>query len=147
MHDLHPLVSLHHSDTDEIISIVSQRNLLGGPQNAKFWDLPCFPHIICIVGDHLEIDMADHFVRDLASLMSYSTNAQQLWREIMGSSFKGLSKTRWYSKFVTGEDIAKNIARLPEFLRRCGEEGYGMKPIVCMTVDYYQYGLLYFALH
>jgi hypothetical protein len=98
---------------------------MGGSDNARFWDLPCFPHILNIAGEHLELPAASQFVRTFASLMSFSCNVRHIWRDVTGVSFEMYSATRWYSLHQTGRHIAENFTRIPEFLDRCAAAQYG----------------------
>jgi hypothetical protein len=112
---------------------------MGGPQHARFWDLGCMPHIINIAGEHLNLPAATKFVRNLASLMSYSCNARHVWADTTGATFKMYSATRWYSLQQTGAHITENFAHLQAFLRQCDTAGYGMSAfcIDCRSVFFF----------
>jgi hypothetical protein len=89
----------------------------------ELFDMPCFPHIVNLVGERLELPNASRLLRLLCSLFSFSDAAKGVWRELAGSSFPSHSETRWYSLFDVGEYVVRNFPIIKDFLRQCQ---YGM---------------------
>lgn len=84
--------------------------------HSELMDLPCFPHIINIIGENLAIPLASSLLRHLLSVFSFSHACSQEWRNLTDSSFPSHSKTRWYSLFDVGGYVARNYHNVIEFL-------------------------------
>lgn len=87
-----------------------------GNEQATIFDMPCFPHIINIIGEKLDLPLANAFLRHLTSIFSFSHACQEEWREIAGSSFPSHSQTRWYSLLQVGVYVAFNYPHVVRFL-------------------------------
>lgn len=85
--------------------------------------MPCFAHIINIIGERLDLPLANAFLRHLTSIFSYSHASHQEWRTIAGVSFPSHSQTRWYSLLQVGVFVAANFHYVIRFLE---ESQYGM---------------------
>jgi hypothetical protein len=98
--------------------------------DGEMFDMPCFAHIVNIIGETLVLPNASRLLRLITSLFSFSHGARAEWRELAGSYFPSHSETRWYSLFKVGAYVARNFPTIEIFLRQCP---YGMHK--CKVVD------------
>jgi hypothetical protein len=113
-----------------LLSAALQRDALGG----KFLDLPCLPHIMALIAGKYELPHATSFVQTLSGLMSFSDNAQNLWKQHAGSSYRSYSRTRWLSLFDTAAYLLQNFDKIIPFLDECIERQYGMSLMIAETI-------------
>lgn len=103
---------------------------------SNIFDMPCFPHIVNLIGEKLDIPLASQFIRHLASIFSFSHASRMEWRELSGSAFPSHSQTRWYSLFQVAAYVAKNFHTVIRFLET---SQYGMTVLTfgisCTTLD------------
>lgn len=51
-------------------------------------DMPCYPHLINIISEHIDVAYALELISKVAALMSLSHGARHAWKEMFGSAFQ-----------------------------------------------------------
>lgn len=83
----------------------------------KSVDMPCISHSINHCGDNLAGYYSKPVIQDLNSLMSESNRARSYWRTAVGTSFKSVCKTRWWSLNECERDVFLNYDSMINFVR------------------------------
>lgn len=77
----------------------------------------CLSHTLDHVGEHMAFPHLHEARSVLNALMSKSLNARSTWQIVTGTTFKRVSKTRWWSEFETSVLMHEALPRFTEWLQ------------------------------
>lgn len=103
--------------------------LLCGSTFCNAINMLCICHTLNNTGSQLDLPVLAAFMTpwlDLVGGRHPHAGARELWRETVAPQrVPGFSNTRWFSKAEIQFVLAENFNKLPTFLRRLDEYGYG----------------------
>eukprot|EP00967_Tisochrysis_lutea_P148894 scaffold285169_cov43-Tisochrysis_lutea.AAC.1 len=88
-------------------------------------DILCASHTLQHTGEHLVLATVEEFLTPWLTLTSHTRAAGLIWRDMMGQSMKGFSRTRWWSRWEVMKDLGTNFGQLEAFIARLRREGIG----------------------
>ena len=86
---------------------------------SRHMNAPCFSHTIDNAGKTFDVPLVQEFI-GLWHTMSVSLKADGIFRSWFNRSWKGFSRTRWWSSWTQmAEDVFQNLPQIPLFLQDC----------------------------
>lgn len=76
----------------------------------------CVSHTLSHTAEHVELPVLKEFMTPWLSLVQHHPSAKSKWKEMLGTSMKGYSTIRWFSREELCNELAENFGMLKEFV-------------------------------
>lgn len=85
----------------------------------------CISHTLSHTAEHADLPTLKEFMTPWISLVQHHPSAKNLWRTMIGSSMKGFSTIRWFSREEVCNELAENYGSLQDFMEQLIEDEIG----------------------
>lgn len=76
----------------------------------------CVSHTLSHCAEHVDLPVLKEFSTPWLSLVQHHPTAKSMWQDSIGTSMKGFSNIRWFSREEVCNELALNFAALPGYV-------------------------------